>query len=472
MHFLDFVVVERHFFSFGLLPPENKLRLREYFFATDLQPFYKSLSEGLAVNAEDLWKQLHLFAPGLLRQLNGLLSVLLSLKAAPDLVFSATCRDSAKLARLLKLWLDANPDARSLLGSYASHSADTRPVLFLASRREDPASPLLADWGYSAMVHELLAADNGVVRLPEGLVTSGSCGDPFFEEVKDLSFGDLAATLQKKVEEFKGKRKQPESLQEMAAFFREFPDLRKRQGEIAKHVQLADLLAKHIDRRNLIGRSEAEQELACSNAPLKFAEFVTHRHATEDKALLLALFLFRCGRTLFGDDRGSATAVREWLLHGARPPATTNKQLQTFFEQTEPVLAERPASRPFLAACVDLCLRVDNELFETGGWLGSARKLLAGVKDVFSQHRPLHVRRLAAWLEGRLDGLVVEGLFGNPAAKPSKGAVFFFVLGGVSYYEKHKLEELAQKYKGLDFVVGGSAVLSVDTYTALLCNCI
>jgi hypothetical protein len=42
---------------------------------------------------------------------------------------------------------------------------DTPPVLLLLDRKNDPVTPLLMQWSYQAMVHELLKIDNGRVNL-------------------------------------------------------------------------------------------------------------------------------------------------------------------------------------------------------------------------------------------------------------------------------------------------------------------
>ena len=42
---------------------------------------------------------------------------------------------------------------------------DTPPILLILDRREDPVTPLLTQWTYQAMVHELLGIRNGRVDL-------------------------------------------------------------------------------------------------------------------------------------------------------------------------------------------------------------------------------------------------------------------------------------------------------------------
>ena len=44
---------------------------------------------------------------------------------------------------------------------------DTAPILLLVDRRDDPVTPLLSQWTYQAMVHELLGIENGRVNLSD-----------------------------------------------------------------------------------------------------------------------------------------------------------------------------------------------------------------------------------------------------------------------------------------------------------------
>jgi vacuolar protein sorting-associated protein 45 len=44
-------------------------------------------------------------------------------------------------------------------------TSDVAPVLILLDRRDDPVTPLLNQWTYQAMVHELLSINNHRVDL-------------------------------------------------------------------------------------------------------------------------------------------------------------------------------------------------------------------------------------------------------------------------------------------------------------------
>lgn len=42
---------------------------------------------------------------------------------------------------------------------------DSSPILLIVDRRDDPVTPLLNQWTYQAMVHELLTINNNRVNL-------------------------------------------------------------------------------------------------------------------------------------------------------------------------------------------------------------------------------------------------------------------------------------------------------------------
>lgn len=44
------------------------------------------------------------------------------------------------------------------------------PVVLLLDRKDDPVTPLLTQWTYQAMVHELVGIKDNTVQLPNALV--------------------------------------------------------------------------------------------------------------------------------------------------------------------------------------------------------------------------------------------------------------------------------------------------------------
>ena len=90
---------------------------------------------------------------------------------------------------------------------------DTPPLLLIVDRRDDPITPLLMQWTYQAMIHEILTIHNGRVSLRgvPGIkkeleeVIMGQETDPFFEKNMYSDFGMIGAEIKKLVDDFQAK---------------------------------------------------------------------------------------------------------------------------------------------------------------------------------------------------------------------------------------------------------------------------
>jgi vacuolar protein sorting-associated protein 45 len=120
------------------------------------------------------------------RSASAVLSVFLSLKMRPKEIRFTLCSPSTRAL------------ASEIAGRLASDDIhdfplnDNSPVLIILDRKSDPVTPLLSQWTYQAMVHELLGLNNGRVMLPDvpdGEVTMSGRDDAFFEENKYQNFG-------------------------------------------------------------------------------------------------------------------------------------------------------------------------------------------------------------------------------------------------------------------------------------------
>lgn len=146
----------------------------------------------------------------------------------------------------------------------------------MIDRRNDPVTPLLSQWTYQAMVHELVGIQNGRVKIeteekPElrDLVLSAS-SDPFFASQLFSNFGDLGAALASYVLDYQsrtstlgsGSASRIETVADMKRFVEEYPEFRKLGGNVSKHVALVGELSRLIERDDLLAVSEVEQSLA------------------------------------------------------------------------------------------------------------------------------------------------------------------------------------------------------------------
>jgi hypothetical protein len=56
------------------------------------------------------------------------------------------------------------------------------------------------------------------------------------------------------------------SIADIERFMHKYPEFKKQQGMVAKHVALTSHLSAMVDERNLLDLSELEQELACEES--------------------------------------------------------------------------------------------------------------------------------------------------------------------------------------------------------------
>ena len=98
----------------------------------------------------------------LTRSSEAILAVLLSLKKLPVIRYEKNSAVAKKLAAEVGYRISKEGQLFEF-----GRRADTPPVLLILDRRNDPFTPLLTQWTYQAMVHELLGINNGRVDLSE-----------------------------------------------------------------------------------------------------------------------------------------------------------------------------------------------------------------------------------------------------------------------------------------------------------------
>lgn len=96
------------------------------------------------------------------RSAQGITSVLLSLKLMPTVRY----RNGSAVAELLAKKVHEKISTESSLFDFrAQDNGAPPPLLLILDRKDDPVTPLLNQWTYQAMVHELLTIHNNRVDL-------------------------------------------------------------------------------------------------------------------------------------------------------------------------------------------------------------------------------------------------------------------------------------------------------------------
>jgi vacuolar protein sorting-associated protein 45 len=151
------------------------------------------------------------------------------------------------------------------------------PILLILDRRNDPVTPLLSQWTYQAMVHDLMGITNGRVSLANAPdvreehreIVLSTEQDPFFSKTLYDNFGDLGAHIKEYVADYQvkgGQQSKIETVKDMKRFVEEYPEFKKLGGNVSKHVALLGELSRLVDKEKLLEVSELEQSLASTES--------------------------------------------------------------------------------------------------------------------------------------------------------------------------------------------------------------
>ncbi|CCE65034.1 hypothetical protein TPHA_0J02140 [Tetrapisispora phaffii CBS 4417] len=199
---------------------------------------------------------------------NSLISLLLSLKLKPEIVFENNSKLAAKLAKEVSNEIDQN--AKTLFDFPAR---DSKPLLVILDRKNDPLTPLLQPWTYQSMIKEYIGIKRNVVDLSNvpgidkelAKVTLSPREDPFYKETMHLNFGDLGDKVKQYVSVYKDKTKsnsQIGSLEDIKNFIEKYPEFKKLSGNVAKHMSIVGELDRQLQTQDIWELSELEQNIA------------------------------------------------------------------------------------------------------------------------------------------------------------------------------------------------------------------
>ncbi|KAL8448218.1 hypothetical protein Emag_003986 [Eimeria magna] len=246
------------------------------------------------------------------RMVDGLFSCIALLGGAPLIRFQRGSNVCQRLAAATQHRIDefrASAQQTQSQDSAASAAPTGRFVLLLFDRREDPVTPLLNQWTYTAMVHELLSIRHNRVDLhkvpgiSEDLkeVVLSTTQDEFYKANCFSNFGDLGVAVKQHVNEYQEKTKthaQIASLEAMRNFIEQYPECKKMSGSVFKHVTIIHELSRLVQERQLLSVSEVEQDLATREARTEHVksvmQFLRNPDITNmDKLRLVLLYAIR-----------------------------------------------------------------------------------------------------------------------------------------------------------------------------------
>lgn len=375
------------------------------------------------------------------RTVDGVISILLSMKQNPTIRYLSSSPKCVQLAKLLSARIADESELFAFRQKRAS-----KPLLLILDRREDPVTPLLKQWTYTAMAHELIGIHNNVLDL--GKVPGGGKkgaesefvmdprSDSFYMANMHLNFGEIGENIKELVDEYQASqpnKKESQSIEDLQALIQDAPEIRKKCGEVSKHVSLVFEFKRQTETRMLMELSQVEQELAVTQ---------DHASACEQVANLL-----HNPRVSPGD------ALRLVLLYNLRYEATAGNALREFMDQLhEKGLNSSEISLIKKMVSYGGAAKRSFDLFENRDTMARMRSFinqpLKDVKNVYTQHTPLLQQILQGLFAGQLD----PGLF--PALGPAGRSpqeppeeVIVFIVGGATYEESLCVAMLNEEFR-------------------------
>lgn len=382
------------------------------------------------------------------RVVEGISAVFLALKRRPIIRYSRTSDVAKRIAH----------EASKLMyqqesGLFDFRRTEVSPLLLIIDRRDDPVTALLNQWTYQAMVHELIGIEDNKVnlknvgKLPKDQqeVVLSSEQDAFFKANMYENFGDIGMNIKKMVDDFQQVAKSNQNIQtieDMAKFVDNYPEYRKMQGNVSKHVTLVTEMSKIVEERKLMLVSQTEQELACNGGQGAAFEAVTN--------------------LLNNDNISDVDRLRLVMLYTLRYEKESPVQLMQLFNK----LASRsPKYKPGLVQFLLKQAGVDKrtgDLYGNRDLLNIARNMargLKGVENVYTQHQPLLFQTMENITKGRLRD-VDYPYVGNHFQQARPQEVVIFIVGGTTYEESRSVALQNSMNSGIRFILGGSALLN------------
>ncbi|KAI1268628.1 Sec1-like protein [Xylariaceae sp. FL1019] len=431
-HFADFIVMNPDLFSLSIALPQQRI--------WGITP--------------DMWNP-----DALQRSTQGIIATLLALKKKPLIRYERNSLLSKKLATEVRYQMTQEEQL------FDFRKVDTPPILLILDRREDPATPILNQWTYQAMVHQLLGIHNGRVDLGDVQdirselkeIVLSQDQDPFFKKNMYMNFGDLGGNIKDYVEQYQSKTKNNaniESITDMKRFIEEYPEFRKLSGNVSKHVTLVSELSRRVGAENLLEVSEVEQSLACNDnhaSDLKNVQKLIQNPSVnpENKVGLVSLYALRYEK----HPSNSLTMLVDLLNAAGGVPARQADMVAKLL-----IYHNSLQQSQAVGGIADI--------FEGGGIFSGARAMkgLKGVENVYTQHSPHLETTLQNMIKGKLRDQQYPFVEGGGTTRDKPQDIIVFMIGGATYEEAKTVAGINASSPGIRVVLGGTSIHNAATF--------
>ncbi|KAM3920202.1 vacuolar protein sorting-associated protein 45 isoform 1-T1 [Leptodactylus fuscus] len=387
------------------------------------------------------------------RATQGLTALLLSLKKCPMIRYQLSSEMAKRLAEGVKQVITKEYEL------FDFRRTEVPPLLLILDRSDDAITPLLNQWTYQAMVHELLGINNNRIDLSRvpGIskdlkeVVLSAENDEFYANNMYMNFGEIGTNIKNLMEDFQRKKPKEqqklESISDMKAFVENYPQFKKMSGTVSKHVTVVGELSRLVSERHLMEVSEVEQELACQN---------DHSNALQNVKRLLQ-----------NQRLPELDATRLVMLYALHYERHSNNALQSLLTD----LRNRGVSekyRRLVSSVVEFGgKRVrGSDLFSPKDAVAITKQFfkgLKGVENVYTQHQPFLLDTLDQLIKGKLKDNLYPYV-GPSTLRDRPQDIIVFMVGGATYEEALTVYNLNRTTPGVRIVLGGTTIHNTKSF--------
>ncbi|XP_012061216.1 PREDICTED: vacuolar protein sorting-associated protein 45 [Atta cephalotes] len=408
--YADYLAINPHLFSLGI----------------------NACSEGLT------WDPVHLH-----RTVQGITSVLLSLKKCPYIRYQHSSDMAKRLAEKIREVLSKESNSFEF-------RQESNPLLLIIDRRDDPVTPLLNQWTYQAMVHELLTINNNRVNLShvKGIskelkeVVLSAEHDDFYANNLYLNFGEIGQTIKELMDEFQKKAKKHqkvESIADMKHFVETYPLFKKLSGTVSKHVTVVGELSSLVEKHNLL----YIYILSFCLQLQKIKALIGNQKVRDvDTVRLVMLYALHYEKHASNDING--------LVELLKKRNVSDKYIKLVYNILEYSGVNTRQSNLFDREAV---AKITKKLF----------KGLSGVDNIYTQHCPLINETLEDLIKGRLSTQAFPYL-GNMIMSRRPQDTIIFMIGGTTYEESLAVYNLNKQNPGIKIILGGTTIHNFKSF--------
>ncbi|CAI4228232.1 unnamed protein product [Auanema sp. JU1783] len=379
-----------------------------------------------------------LTTPAFLRIRQALTALMLSLKKRAIIRYQRSSTDCQRLAE------EVSQVIRREEGLFENTKQDT--LLLILDRSEDPVSPLLNQWTYEAMVHELITISNNRVCVEGQSMVLNELHDDFYAKNVAMNFGEIGQNIKLLMNDFQQRsqiHKNLESISDMKNFVEEYPQFKKISGTVSKHVTLVGELSKIVSNQNLLETSEVEQSIVAEGDHTRCLERIKE--------------LLRHPKTT------RLNALRLVLLYTLRFETYSNNECSNLVK----MLKDKDSSAGNIVSAMIRFAghsKRSNDLFGQGSTMEMTKRFikgLKGVENIYTQHEPYLKDVVENLVRGRLSDQAYPYVTGEVGSFRQEN-VIIFIVGGATFEEsvfvRSMNEKRAQGSGGPAIVLGSTFI--------------